>query len=178
VIRLNQVEPVISLESGAGGKANWDFGTSPPGAPPPTPGAGAASALASFGIGQIEIENGSVTYRDDTGKVTRVAIEHFTAQARTPTSPINAEFRGAVDDIPIALTGNLGPLDALLARRSPYPVTVDGQVAGRKTTLGTKVQFGNDATKLEDLSVGFGSSKATGEAVLSGPARNKVSLRQ
>jgi len=39
------------------------------------------------------------------------------------------------------------------------------------------VQFADDATRLEDLSVGFGSSKATGEAVLSGPARKKIALR-
>ena len=179
VVRLNLVDPVISLETGAGGKANWDFGTGLPAGPPGAASAGAASLLASFGIGQVEIENGTVTYRDDaSGSVTRVVIERFAAQARTPTSPINAEFRGKVDDIPISLSGNLGPLDALLARRSPYPVTVEGQVAGRKTNLGAKLQFSEDATKLEDLAVGFGSSKATGEATVAGAGkRRKVTLR-
>ncbi len=31
VVRLNLVDPVISLQSGTGGKANWDFGTGAPG---------------------------------------------------------------------------------------------------------------------------------------------------
>ncbi len=119
-----------------------------------------------------------MTYRDDaSGNVTRIVIDRFSAQARTPTSPINAEFKGSVDDVPISLTGNLGPLDALLARRSPFPVTVEGQVAGRKTSLGAKLQFAPDTTKLEDLGVGIGSSKATGEATVVTGARRKVTLR-
>ncbi|HYR01413.1 MAG TPA: AsmA family protein [Casimicrobiaceae bacterium] len=178
VLRLTLVEPTIALETGADGKVNWDFGAGPPGAAPPVPGAGAASALASFGIGQVEIEKGTVTYRDDaSGNVTRVVIDRFAAQARTPASPINAEFKGSVDDVPIALTGNLGPLDALLARRSPYPVTIEGQVAGRKTKLGAKLQFAQDATKLDELAVGLGSSNATGEATVGTGARKKVTLR-
>jgi len=88
VVRLNLVGPVIALETGAGGKANWDLGTGPTPGAPAAASAGAASVLASFGIGQIEIENGTVTYRDDaSGNVTRVVIERFSAQARTPTSP-------------------------------------------------------------------------------------------
>src|SRR5512135_449382 len=46
VLRLTLVEPTIALETAADGKANWDFGAGPPGAAPPVPGAGAASALA------------------------------------------------------------------------------------------------------------------------------------
>ncbi len=178
VVRLNLVDPVISLQSGAGGKANWDFGTGAPGSAPPVPGIGAASALASFGIGQIEITNGTVTYRDDaSGNVTRVVIERFTAQARAPTAPISAAFKGSVDDVPISLNGNLGSLDALLARRSPFPVTVEGQVAGRKTNLGAKLQFAQDTTKLDELALELGSSKATGEATVATGGRKKVTLR-
>jgi uncharacterized protein involved in outer membrane biogenesis len=178
VVSLNLVDPVISLESGPGGKANWDFGTGPSASAPAAAGAGAASALASFGIGQVEIENGTVTYRDGaSGSVTRVAIEKFSAQARTPASPINAVFRGKVDDIPVALTGNLGSLEALLARRSPFPVAVEGQVAGRKANVDTKLRFAEDATTLEDLSVGFGSTKATGQAVVGTGQKKKMTLR-
>ena len=179
VVKLNLVDPVISLETGAGGKANWDFGTGPATGAPPVPGAGAASALASFGIANVEIANGTLTYRDDaSGAVTHIAIDRFAAQARNPTSPINAEFRGKVDNVPISLSGNLGPLDALVQRRSPYPVAVEGQVAGRAANVGTKLRFTEGATHLEDLSVGMGSSKATGEAtVATGGPRRKLSLR-
>jgi len=178
VIRLTLVEPNISLETGPDGKVNWDLGGTG-GAPAiGAASAGAASVLASFGIGQVEIEKGLVTYRDDaSGNSTRVVIDRFTAQARTPSSPVNTEFKGAIDDIPIALTGNLGPLDALLARSSPYPVTVGGQVAGRKTDMAAKVQFAPASTKLEDLTLALGSSKLNGEAtVVNGPPK-KVTLR-
>lgn len=178
VVRLNLVDPVIALETGAGGKANWDFGTGAP-APVAAAGAGAASTLSSFGIGNVVIENGTVTYRDGgSGVVTRIAIDRFSAQARSSGSPINAEFRGKVDDVPVSLSGNLGPLDTLVQRREPYPITVEGQIAGRAANLGTKLRVTEDAARLEELAVGMGASKLTGNAVITrtGP-RRKLTLR-
>src|SRR5262245_7459787 len=100
VVRLTLVEPNISLETGPDGKVNWDFAGTGAAPAPGAASAGAASVLASFGIGQVEIEKGAVTYRDDaSGRVTRVVIDRFSAQARTPSSPINTEFKGSVDDI-------------------------------------------------------------------------------
>src|SRR5947209_7430653 len=179
VIRLNLVDPVITLETGAGGKVNWDFGTGAPSAPPITAaGAGAASAFANFGIANVVIENGRLTVRDDaTGSVTRVTIDRFAAQTRNTASPINVEFRGNVDEVPISLSGNLGPVDTLVQRRDPYPVTVKGQVAGRDASLGTKVRIVDGTSRLEELVVGFGSSKVTGEATVANEPRKKVTLR-
>jgi uncharacterized protein involved in outer membrane biogenesis len=178
VIRLNLVDPVISLETGAGGKVNWEFGTGAPAGPPiAAAGAGAASTLANFGIANVVIENGTLTVRDVSGTVTRITIDRFAAQARNSASPINAEFRGKVDDVPLSLSGNLGPIDTFVQRREPYPVTIKGQVAGRDANLGTKVRIIDGTTHLEDLAVGFGSSKATGEATVAAGARKKVTLR-
>lgn len=178
VIRLNLVDPVITLETGAGGKVNWEFGTGAPAGPPiAAAGAGAASTLANFGIANVVIENGRLTVRDASGAVTRITIDRFAAQARNSASPINAEFRGTVDDVPISLSGNLGPIDTLVQQREPYPVTVKGQVAGRDANLGTKVRIFDGTTHLDDLAVGFGSSKATGEATVAAGARKKVTLR-
>ena len=65
VIRLKLVDPVITLETGAGGKVNWEFGTGAPAGPPvAAAGAGAASTLANFGIANVVIENGRLTVRD------------------------------------------------------------------------------------------------------------------
>lgn len=179
VIRLNLVDPVITLETGAGGKVNWDFGTGAPASPPiAAAGAGAASTLANFGIANVVIENGMLTVRDDaTGAVTRITIDRFAAQARNSASPIIAEFRGKVDDVPLSLSGNLGPVDTLVQRREPYPITVKGQVAGREANLGTKVRIMDGTTRFEELAVGFGSSKVTGEATVASGARKKVTLR-
>ena len=178
VIRLNLVDPVITLETGPGGKVNWEFGTGAPAGPPiAAAGAGAASTLANFGIANVVIENGRLTVRDASGAVTRVTIDRFAAQARNSASPINAEFRGKVDDVPLSLSGNLGPIDTLVQQREPYPVTVKGQVAGREANLGTKVRIIDGTTHLDELAVGFGSSKATGEATVAAGARKKVTLR-
>jgi hypothetical protein len=125
LLRLNLVEPTIALETDASGKHNWEFAESGSTAGSAAAAAGgAASALASFGVGNVEVTDGILTYRDDaSGSTTRVTIDRFVAQARSPGSPINAEFRGKIDDVPVALSGNLGPLDTLLsprAIRSPW----------------------------------------------------------
>jgi AsmA family protein len=178
VVRLNLVDPVIALETDIGGKANWEFAAGAPSASVPVP--GAAAVLAAFGIASVEIENGSVTYRDNaSGAVTRIDIDRFSAQARNTTSPISTEFRGKVDNIPVSLSGILGPLDALVRRSGPYPITIEGKVAGRAMSVATKVRFAEGATtRFEELAVAVGTSKAAGEAVVStaGP-RKKLSLR-
>jgi len=183
VVRLNLVDPVITLETDTGGKANWEFGTGPAPIPAGTPvaaaSAGAASALASFGISNVEIVNGTVTYRDNaSGTVTTIAIDRFAAQARNAMAPINAEFRGKVDNVPVSLSGNLGPLDTLLKRQAPYPVSIEGEVGGRKTNVVTKATVTDASTRLEDLAVTLGSSKLTGQAIVTtAGSRRKVSLR-
>jgi len=179
VRRLNLVDPAIALEIGAGGKANWDFGTVPSSSAPAAASAGAVSALASVGIGSVEIANGNLTYRDDaSGAVTRIAIDRFAAQARDPNAPISAEFRGKVDDVPISLSGNFGSLETLLQRRAPFPIAIDGQVAGRNANVGTKLHQTEGTVQLQDLSMTVGTSKATGEASVStGGPRRKLTLR-
>jgi uncharacterized protein involved in outer membrane biogenesis len=179
VVRLNLVDPLITLETNAAGKANWEFAGGAQPSSPAVPGAGAAAVLASFGISNLEIENGTVNYSDGaSGAVTRISVDHFAAQARNATSPITAEFRGKVDNVPVSLSANLGPLDTLLQRRAPYPIAVEGQVAGRSASVSTKLRFADGAARLEDLALGMGASKAAGEAVVvqHGP-RNRVSVK-
>ena len=180
IVELKLVDPVIALETDAHGKGNWDFG----GAPASTPGGVAsvatapAAALAAFGIGNVEISNGLVTYRDGSSDtVTRVAIERFSAQARNASAPINAEFTGTVDDVPVSLTGSLGSIETLLARKAPYPIAVEGKVRDQKTNLSTKVTVGDNVVKLEDVEVGVGASKAKAQAVVTtGGVRPRLAI--
>ena len=66
------------------------------------------------------IRDGTLTYRDDaTGKTTNVTIERLAVRTRASGAPIDAEFKGTIDDVAVAVTGNLGPLDALRERRWP-----------------------------------------------------------
>ncbi len=179
VVRLNLVEPVIALETDAHGKGNWEFGVTGGAAGGAALAAGSpAAALAAFGVSNVEVTHGVLTYRDGASEnLTRVTIDRFAAQARDPAAPINAEFTGTINDVPIALTGNLGPLETLLSKRAPYPITVEGKVGGQQTNIATKMRVGEKVVQFDDVDVGLGSSKAKGQAAIAtGGARPKLSL--
>ncbi|HET7033749.1 MAG TPA: AsmA family protein, partial [Casimicrobiaceae bacterium] len=160
LVRLNLVDPVITLETNPQGQGNWELAQ-------PKSGAGAAKGEAStemFAIGDLAITRGTLAYRDgSTGSETHIVIDTLTLQARDAQSPVNAEFRGTIDGIAVALTGNLGPLATLAQRRLPYPVAVQGDVAGKKTSLTLKVQRSDGLVELQDIEASSGTSKVRGK---------------
>ncbi|HVN36180.1 MAG TPA: AsmA family protein [Casimicrobiaceae bacterium] len=160
LVRLNLVDPVIALETNAQGQGNWELA-------PPTGAPGAAKSGAStqmFAIGDLAITRGALTYRDGaSGSETRVVIDTLTLQARDAQSPVNAEFRGSIDGIAVALTGNLGPLATLAQHKLPYPVAVQGEIAGRKASIALKVQRSEGAVELQDIEASSGASKVRGK---------------
>ncbi len=170
------VDPVIALETDAKGVGNWEFGKSSAGAAP-TP--AAAVTMGGLFVGDVSIVNGALTYRDgETGKLTTVSIAELTLNARDPQSAVSARFRGTVDDIAIALEGDLGPLATLAQRRWPYPVTLKGQVAGQQASVDTKLSVQDTTVSLDPLELGVGKSKLTGQmSVVSGKPRPKVSFK-
>src|SRR4029077_18989828 len=107
VVQFKLIEPVIALETDASGKGNWEFAPAPPNtAASPAGGTGAAA----FGVGNFEIEQGTLTYRNDaTGKVTIASIDSMTMRARDMDAPVAVDFRGKIDDVAVALSGDLGP---------------------------------------------------------------------
>ena len=159
LVRLNLVDPVIALETNPQGQGNWELAQ-------PKSGTGKAKSDAStemFAIGDLAITHGTLTYRDGaTGSETHVVIETLTLQARDAQSAVNAEFRGTIDGIAVALTGNLGPLSTLAQRRLPYPVAVQGAIAGKKTSISLKVQRSDEAVELQDIEASSGASKVRG----------------
>ncbi|MCC6192966.1 MAG: AsmA family protein, partial [Burkholderiales bacterium] len=122
------IGPEVNLETAASGEKSWEFR---PAASAATsgPGEGAATAV---GIGDIEIANGTVTYRDGaTGAVTRATIEKLALRGRIMSSNVAIDLRGAIGDVPVALAGTLGSFDSLVNRRWPFPIDVKGEVAGQ-----------------------------------------------
>jgi uncharacterized protein involved in outer membrane biogenesis len=175
VVRVTLVDPVISLETDAHGNGNWVFqsGTEPAAAPS----AGAAAAAPAIGIGELEIRNGALSFRDGaTGKVTPVTIEALTLRSSNPDAPVTGEFRGSVDGVPIALKANLGARAALLAQQWPYPIDVKGQIAGRNATLVTKMTPSGATTRLDDLTLAYGDLVMQGSIAVdhSGPRARYV----
>ncbi len=174
LVEIDLVGPVIALETNAKGEGNWEFGQAASGGPAAassTPGAAMA-----FGVGNVAITDGTLTYRDGaTGGVTTVSINRFFVRARDPQSPIAAQLQGKVNDVPMALEGTLGPLASLLAKRWPYPVSLKGQVNGQPTQLTTKVRAQDQTYALDDLQLAYGALALTGEfSVVTGGARPRL----
>src|SRR6266545_4378695 len=169
VIRFKLIEPTIVLETDSGGKGNWEFPALPAAAQGSTP-APSGGTLGGFAVGDIAISNGAVTYRDGkTGEITTILIEDLTVHARDAQSPVSGRFRGKVNDTAVALEGDFGPLDQLMRQRWPYPVTVQGEINGKKASVGTQVTVQGNVVGLDDLKIGSGSSAMTGKmAVVTG----------
>jgi len=165
VEHVTLVEPHIALESDKQGRGNWEFGGSGTSGAAPT--GTAAPVIPALGLGALTIRDGTLTYLDDaTGKTTTVAIETFTVHARSGEAPVDAQFRGKIDDVPVAINGNFGPLDQLRTRRWPYPVAVKGQVEGKDVDVATKVTSANGTLRLDELNAKLGASSVTGSVVV------------
>jgi uncharacterized protein involved in outer membrane biogenesis len=179
IIRFTLIEPTIALETDSQGQRNWDFGRGATASAPAGSPNASADALAALGVGSIEVEKGTLTYRDGaSGKTTNVAIDRLLLSSRTRNAPVNAEFRGNVDGVAIAVTGNLGPLDTLAQRKWPYPITLEGDVNGKSTSVTTKLHAKDDAIGLDDVAVAFGPSRATGEVTIAtGGARPSITFK-
>ncbi|HEY5862172.1 MAG TPA: AsmA family protein [Casimicrobiaceae bacterium] len=163
VVEVALVEPTIMLETDAQGRANWEFGlpsAARASAPTPPP----VSAASVIAVGNIVIRDGKLTYTDGaTGKTTNVTIGYLAMRSRKGDAPIDAEFRGKIDEVAVAVTGNLGPLDALREGRWPYPVAIKGDIAGRPANVSTKIAVQGETTTLDALDLTWGTLALKGQ---------------
>src|SRR5438876_9031332 len=177
IIRFKLIEPTIVLETDSGGRGNWEFRL--PAAAQGTTTAPSGGTLGGLSVGDIAISGGAVTYRDGkTGEITTILIEDLTVHARDAQSPVSGRFRGKINDTAVALEGDFGPLDQLLRQKWPYPVTVQGDINGKKATVDTQLTVKDSVVGLDNLKVGSGSSQITGKmAVVAVGTRPKVTFK-
>ncbi len=184
VRRVVLTDPVISLETDSSGRGNWEKHARGRGRPARATHAGSrrdtgrqrrhvrsrrGTLAAGLAVGALEIDNGVLTYRNGrTGAVTHVDIQHLELHARDPAAPVNAAFRGSIDGVAVALTGNAGPLATLLERREPYPLTAQGEVAGQATVVKARLVPADTGTQVRDIDLAVGNSRVTGSIVTTG----------
>ena len=160
VIEFMLIEPVITLETDASGRGNWEFASA---TAPGAPGASASGAATTIGIGNFEIRRGTLTYRNGvSGKVTLASIERMTMHARDMSAPVAVDFRGRIDDVAVALNGDLGPPDQWLAQKWPYPLALKGEIDGTNVKLTTKLAKAGTTTTYDDIALNYGKIAATG----------------
>lgn len=158
--RFTLVEPAILLETDRGGLANWTL------AVPGAVGAGPSSTrrAEAFALGEFGIERGAVTYRDAaTGAITPVRVERLHFRGHDPNRSLVGEFRGAVAGVPVRLEGTFGPLAQLRNGPWPWPVSVKGEVAGRKAELAALVEVKREGLEARDLVLALGATRITGK---------------
>ncbi|HXU65950.1 MAG TPA: AsmA family protein [Casimicrobiaceae bacterium] len=165
VVEFTLIEPKVSLETDAKGRGNWEFETASSKASA-AQGSGAQN-VSSFGIGNFEIQNGTLTYRNGaTGNVTTASIERMGMHARDMQAPIAVDFRGSVDGVAVALSGDVGSADKWLHQQWPLPIALKGDVDGKAVKLDTKLARSGTTTSLDDLDVGYGPIAGKGSIKL------------
>ncbi|CAA9261096.1 MAG: hypothetical protein AVDCRST_MAG27-2582 [uncultured Craurococcus sp.] len=144
VHRLVLQSPDILLETDAEGRPNWAFtpASPPSGAPsggpataPPQAGpAREAGQRLTLAIDRVELTDGQVTWRDGrTGASRSLAIPRLETRADT-AGALRLEGQLALNGIPVALTGETGPLDRLTdpAATTPWPLRLALEAAGAR----------------------------------------------
>ena len=174
IVRFKLIDPVIALETDAGGKGNWEFSSA---------GGGAATSPASgfnaFTVGDLAVDHGTLSFRDgESGKTTTIAIDTLSLHARDAESPVSARFRGTIGDIAVAMEGDLGPLQALAQRRWPYPVSLKGEVNGQSASITTKMRVEDHTVNFDELQIGTDHGTVKGQLALTpGKPRSTLTIK-
>ncbi len=143
VHRLILQSPDILLETDAEGRPNWAFvpsGTPPnrPAAPTPqtapaTPAREAGRRL-DIAVDQVEVTDGRLAWRDGrTGATRSLAIPRLETRADT-AGALRLNGQLALNGVPVALSGESGPLDRLTdpAATAPWPLRLALEAAGAR----------------------------------------------
>ncbi len=104
IVRFKLIDPVIALETDAGGKGNWEFSSAGGGGAATSP----AGGFNAFAVGDLAVDHGTLSFRDgESGKTTTIAIDTLSLHARDAESPVSARFRGTIGDIAVAMEGEI-----------------------------------------------------------------------
>jgi hypothetical protein len=106
----------VLLETNTDGKGNWAFGGADAPAEAAEPGAGSATAVPAV-ILRAKLANVRLTYRE-RGKPDRVALIEAVSIDPGSDGLLAISGKGKLNELPAAVSGELGPMDALFAGRN------------------------------------------------------------
>jgi len=113
VTSVSLVKPVIVLETDAEGRANWDLQPAEGDTGAGGAETGSGSGDTAVAIERAVIEDGTLIYRDGvSGEEHRVDQINLEVSAGALQGPFEAEGTAAYKDLPLALAGSVGALDA------------------------------------------------------------------
>ena len=138
--RLVLIKPDILLEMNAQGQPNWTFKSqgAPAAAPATAPSGSEPSSQTQINVAQLEVQNGTVTWRDDATQQSAVlALTSLTTTAASPDANLHLAMNASYNGNPFSLSGDVGPLTGLqgTTAKSAWPVQLTVQAAGAKLAL-------------------------------------------
>ena len=139
--RLVLVKPDILLETNTKGQSNWTF--TPQSAPsaPATPSSGGQPgepAQTNINVEKLEVQNGTITWRDDaTNRTAVLGVTTLTTTAPSPDANLHLAMNATYNGNAFILAGDVGPLTRLqqAAAKTAWPIQLTIQAAGAKLAL-------------------------------------------
>ncbi len=131
---LTLLHPDILLERGPDGQGNWLL-RPPPGPPNPNAVPSAPSRPTRLEVRQIDIQDGTVTWRDRRGQLTVLAIDHLQARQPDAEAPLSLTGEIAAHGLPIAAQATTGPLPQMMQADATWPLQVSLAGAGAQAAI-------------------------------------------
>jgi uncharacterized protein involved in outer membrane biogenesis len=152
----------ILIETNAKGVGNWVFGQQPKSAEPEIE---STSAIQSVIVNELDIEQAQIDYIDGvTGEKKQFLIDRLSIDIAGLEKPINILLKAIVDDIPLALDGQVGGVKALMDNTNALvalkvnaggvDVALNGNIAKPQEAKGValEVELKTDSSTLSLLS--------------------------
>lgn len=150
VKRIILVSPDILIETDSSGKSNLDFKTEE-GGESQEPKDKKNARFPRVALRQALIENSRITFKDGTSAKTHVFNgQTFRSTSEAYDSPLRVEFKGALNDIPLAFAGTLGPIHALADAGQAWPLDLTIKTAGTTVSVNGSVR---DVMNLKDVNL-------------------------
>ena len=135
VRRLVVVEPDLLLETDGKGRGNWLF--KKPGSPAASgPSESKSVSSLAVGLSNIALEKGVVIYRNGrTREEVGLSLDRFTMKPRGLSAMNTVDLVGSFRGQRFALSGQIGSLEAVVARRAVFSVKLALETEGATATV-------------------------------------------